>query len=134
MMRRTFEENIPQRRPGWSWSGILLVFGSVSLVAGILAWYLDKFNTPYQNAIHNTVLGNVSAVVCCIPAMLAAGILFLFAFLIRPVPRRTMPPPERLEVVAGQVPPMPTCPKCGSVRLNHKLDGHIQCNNCGHEW
>ena len=133
-MRRTFEENIPQRRPGWGWSGPMLVIGVVCLAAGILAWYLDKFNTPYQNTIHSAVLNNISVTVCCIPAILVAGILFIFAFLIRPVSQRTMPHPEKLEVVAGQVPPMPTCPKCGSVRLNHKLDGHIQCNSCGHEW
>jgi len=134
MMRRTFDENIPRRQPGWGWSGFLLTIGTLSVLVGSLAWYLDKFNTPYKDAIRNTFLNNISVAVCCVPAVIVAGVLFLAAFLIRPVPRKPEPSHERLEVVAGQVPPLPTCPKCGSVRLNHKLDGHIQCNSCGHEW
>jgi ribosomal protein L32 len=134
MMRRTFEENIPRRRPGWGWSGILALAGAISLLAGVLAWYLDEFDTPYKDAIGNVVLNNVSVVVCCVPAAIVAGVLFIASFLIRPVAPDPAARPERLEVVAGQAPPLPTCPKCGSVRLNHKLDGHIQCNSCGHEW
>jgi len=134
MMRRTFEDNLPRRRPGRGWSNLLAVVGALSLLFGLVAWYLDKFDTPYRDSIRNTVLNNISVVVCCTPAAVVGGVLFLVAFLIRPVAQRQLAGPERLEVVAGKAPPMPTCPKCGSVRLNHKLDGHIQCNSCGHEW
>ena len=138
MMRRTFGADIQGPGGGSGVRSPWLAIGALVIAFGTLAWYLDRFNTPYQNSIRNTVLSNVSVFVCCIPAAVVGGIMMLFAFLgnsrRQERERDQHAARERVEVVAGKAPPLPTCPKCGSVRLNHKLDGHIQCNSCGHEW
>jgi len=138
MMRRTFGTDIEGPGGGSGMRSPWLAIGAIVIAAGTLAWYLDRFDTPYQNSIHNTVLANVSVFVCCVPAAVVGGVMMLFAFLgssrRRERERQQQAARERVEVVAGSAPPLPTCPKCGSIRLNHKLDGHIQCNSCGHEW
>jgi ribosomal protein L32 len=136
MMRRTLGTEIEGPGGGSGWRSPWLAIGGLVMAAGIVAWYLDRFDTPYQNSIRNTVLANVSVFVCCVPAAIIGGVMILFAFLgrSRRREREREAAREKVEMVAGSVPPLPTCPKCGSVRLNHKLDGHIQCNGCGHEW
>jgi len=138
MMRRTFGTDIEGPGGGSGLRSPWLAIGGLVIALGVVAWYLDRFDTPYQSSIRNTVLANVTVFVCCVPAAVIGGVMMLFAFLGRSRRREREKDleaaRERVEVVAGSAPPMPTCPKCGSIRLNHKLDGHIQCNSCGHEW
>lgn len=98
-----------------------LLLAILTLISGVGVWCLDRFDTPYKGVVRD----NISVFVCCIPSAILALIFILIAF-------SEDKKIEKKKVIDDHS--YPTCPECGSIRLNHKVDGKIECNECHYEW
>ncbi|MEW5759477.1 MAG: hypothetical protein AB1779_01770 [Candidatus Thermoplasmatota archaeon] len=105
-------------------AGFWIVLGIIVLFIGGAIWYYDTHDTPYKGIVQR----NITVFLCCVPAVISAIILFAFGL---------FGSVKKEEIKVAPIEPsigLPTCKKCGSIRLNHKVDGRIQCNECGYEW
>ena len=65
--------------------------------------------------------------ICCLPSVILALVIVFIGFAGTASLKGGA---KKEETAQGVI----KCPKCGSIRLNHRTDGIIECNECGYKW